>query len=145
MKKYDDKYSACKRTYSTLRIYPGKISPEDITKRLKIKPSSIQHKGDLVGTAKQRVIKLNGWFLTTKGKIKSADSRRHIDWLLQKIMEKQRAIRQLQSEGVKMDISCFWESKSGNGGPTISPPQMAKLSKINIDVWWDVYFFGFEE
>jgi hypothetical protein len=145
MPEFDDKYSSCKRTYTTLRIYPGGISPEDITKRLKIEPTSMQHNGDLVGKTKQRVIKLDGWFLTTKGKIKSADSRRHIDWILEKIKDKKRVLRQLQSEGVDMDICCFWESRSGNGGPTISPPQMARLSKLNIEVWWDVYFFGFAE
>ena len=145
MPEYNDKYPACKRTYATLRIYPGGISPEDITKRLKIKPTSIQRKGDLAGRTKRRVIKLNGWFLTTKGKIKSADSRRHIDWILEKIKDKKRVLRQLQSERVDIDISCFWESRSGNGGPTISPPQMTGLSKLNIEVWWDVYFFDFDE
>lgn len=145
MNKYDDKFRSCKRTYSTLCIYPGTIKPEEITLRLKVEPFRIQHKGDLASSVTKRIIKLNGWFLTTKDLVKSNDCRRHVDWIIDKIKNKKKAILQLQSEGVEMYISCFWESRSGNGGPIISPPQMTELSKLNIEVGWDVWFAGFDE
>ena len=43
-----------------------------------------------------------------------------------------------------MDICCFWLSASGHGGPTVSPKQMAKLVELNLEVWWDIYYFDDE-
>lgn len=31
---YIDEYASCKKTYATLRIYPGDIDPEEVTLRL---------------------------------------------------------------------------------------------------------------
>lgn len=137
--KYDHKYRACTRTYSTLRIYPGTGHPDAITEALQVKPSRISVAGV---TGKNHV---NGWFLSTQRKLKSKDSRRHIDWLLDKIEPVAEKINQLQKEGCSMDIMCFWGSASGNGGPTISPEQMARLVRLNLEVWWDVYFEGEDE
>lgn len=87
MNSYDDDYAACVRTYSTLCIYPGEaISPEDITRRLKVEPTSVQHIGESLGRA-GRTIAIDGWFLTTKDLLDSKDCRRHIDWILDRIYE----------------------------------------------------------
>jgi len=137
--KYDHKYRACTRTYSTLRIYPKVGHPDSITDVLQIKPSSVAIAGV---TGKRHV---NGWFLSTKGKLKSRDSRRHIDWILDKIEPVSARIKELQEGGCSIDIMCFWGSASGNGGPTISPEQMARLVKLNLEVWWDVWFEGEDE
>ena len=83
--------------------------------------------------------KKNGWFLTSKNEVDSKDTRRHIDWIINKIKSKKELINQLQENGVTFDISCFWESKYGQGGPMISPSQMTELSLLNISVWWDIY------
>jgi hypothetical protein len=37
-----------------------------------------------------------------------------------------------------------WDSKSGEGGPTISPVQMKRLAELGIELWFDVYFDGEE-
>lgn len=137
--KYDDKYSSCKRTYATLGVYPGKIQPEEITTKLKVQPSDIVHKGDLASEKTNRKFKLNGWFLSTQGLIKSRDPRRHIDWIIEKIKNRRTVIRKLQSEGVQMSIVCFWAPRGYSVGPTISPHQMVELAKLNIEVWWDIY------
>ena len=133
--KYDDEYSACKETYTTLLIYPGKNHPDKITELLEIEPSNISIKGE-----GKRGRKQNGWFLTTQDEIESKDCRRHIDWLLDIIEPKSKLLLQLQSEGVRIEFTCFWVSVSGNGGPTLSPPQMKRLAILNIEIWWDVYF-----
>ncbi|MBI5075320.1 MAG: DUF4279 domain-containing protein [Nitrospirae bacterium] len=135
--KYDDKYTSCKRTYASLCIYPGEILPEEITKRLKTEPTEIVHKGDLDYKGRKR--KLHGWFLRTQGVIKSRDSRRHIDWIIERIKNRKTEIKKLQSQGAEMYITCLWLPRGYGGGPTISPPQMAELSKLNIEVWWDIY------
>lgn len=140
--KYDHKYRSCTRTYSTLRIYPKAGHPNEITKRLGIKPSSTSVAGERKILGKPCV---NGWFLCTRGKIKSKDSRRHIDWILDKIEPVIEEILALKKEGAFFDIMCFWGSATGNGGPTISPEQMRRLVNLDLDVWWDVYFEGEDE
>ncbi len=137
--KYNHKYRSCTRTYSTLRIYPKDAHPDVITDLLKIKPTRISIAGP--NGPRGRMV-VNGWFLSTKGRLKSRDSRRHIDWLLDKIEPMSEQILTLQKQGMSMDISSFWGSASSNGGPTISPEQMSRLVKMNLEVWWDVYFEG---
>jgi len=137
--KYDHKYRSCTRTYSTLRIYPKDTNPDVITNLLGIKPTDISIAEP--NGPRGRVV-VSGWFLSTKGKLKSRDSRRHIDWLLDKIEPMTEQILTLQKQGMSMDISSFWGSASGNGGPTISPEQMSRLVTMNLEVWWDVYFEG---
>ncbi|MFO1379297.1 MAG: DUF4279 domain-containing protein [Chitinivorax sp.] len=130
---YIDDYSACESTYATLRIYPGDINPVEITKRMGIEPSKLS-----MANISRRSI--NGWFLSTKGHVESKDSRRHIDWLLNKIEPVTLQILELQKNGARMDICCFWVSATGNGGPIISSKQMKRLLPLGLDVWWDVWF-----
>jgi hypothetical protein len=83
---------------------------------------------------------LNGWFLSTENEIKSVDCGRHVDWILDKLDGKENVMHQLQKEGATIDISCFWVSKSGHGGPMLNPIQMSRLAKLNLQIWWDIYF-----
>ncbi|MBI3462420.1 MAG: DUF4279 domain-containing protein [Planctomycetes bacterium] len=138
---YDDDYPTCARTHATVRIYPPEvIDPREITRRLGIEPSSWQRKGDHSPEGKPpRIYKTHGWFLTSKGIVGSKDSRRHLDWLLEQIGPKAEALRELHREGCRMDVSCFWESQSGQGGPTVSPRQMEQLARLNLDLWFDLY------
>jgi Domain of unknown function (DUF4279) len=137
---YDDDYPTCEETHATLRIYPGDIEPQTITERLRIEPSHWQRCGEVPsGTKSKRPAKINGWFLGSKGHIQSRDSRRHIDWILDQIFPKAGAIHALQELGCRIDISCYWISKDGHGGPTISPSQMKRLGELNIELWFDIY------
>jgi hypothetical protein len=140
MKIYDDEYDTCEKTYVGLRIYPGKIHPDQVTKLLSIKPSRTQVAGERIGNKKSKHVKNNGWFLSTENEIQSVDCGRHIDWILKKLSGKADVIHNLQIEGAKIDISCFWVSKSGHGGPMLNPAQMKELSNLNIEIWCDVYF-----
>ncbi len=133
--KYIDDYSACNRTYATLRMYPKTLSPEEITAKLNINPTRTSKAGG--GSLGKHV---NGWYLSTQEEIQSKDSRRHIDWLIDQLEPSSIQILELQKNEIKIDIMCFWESASGNGGPTLSPPKMKRLADLNIEIWWDVYF-----
>lgn len=138
---YDDEYATCARTYATLLIYPGEIDPTAITDRLGIEPSRWQRRGEVSGRAGRppKVATISGWFLTSKDQVDSRDSRRHIDWLLDRVASKAEAILSLQELGCKMAITCYWLSQSGHGGPTIPPAQMRRLADLNIELWFDIY------
>ena len=119
---YDDDYGTCARTYATLLIYPVRTDPEAISGRLGIEPSTWQRKGGpIAGRPPSRIAEIDLWCLSTKGQVESRDSRRHVNWLLDRIDGKAAVLRSLQDEGGRICVSCFWLSESGHGGPTISP------------------------
>jgi Domain of unknown function (DUF4279) len=145
---YDDDYGTCAKTYAALLIYPVRTDPETITERLGIEPSHWQRKGGpIAGSLRRppRIAEIDLWSLSTEGHVESRDSRRHIDWLLDRIEGKAAELRSLQDEGGRICVSCFWLSLSGQGGPTISPGQMRRLGALNIELWFDVYFVGEDE
>ncbi|MHC5539745.1 DUF4279 domain-containing protein [Singulisphaera rosea] len=137
----DDESEMSVETFATFRVYPGEMDPSMITDRLRLQPSSWQRQGELVFSSRRppRPAPINGWFLTSRDQVDSRDSRPHIDWLLDRLTPKAEAVRALQDEGCKMDISCFWLSKLGNGGPELPPAQMRRLADLNIMLWFDFY------
>ena len=42
-------YPTCKRTYATLRIYPERFDPTEVTARLRLEPSKWQRRGETQG------------------------------------------------------------------------------------------------
>lgn len=134
-------YPTCERTYATLRIYPELLDPADVTARLGIEPSDWQRRGESRKPG-DRPAKLHGWFLTSEGLIESRDVRKHLDWLLSRIGPRAEAIHALQSNGCCMDVSCFWVSASGHGGPSVRPAQMGELARLGLELGFDVYLGG---
>lgn len=138
---YDDTYPACADTHSTLRVYHDHITPSEITSILGVQPTSQMIKGDKDYEAGGN-FELNGWFLSSSDEVESFDSRRHIDWIVDQIVDKKKEILRMIQDGFRIDISSFWISSSGNGGPTLSPYQMSRLADLQIETFWDVYFSG---
>jgi hypothetical protein len=131
-------YPTCERTYATLRIYPESLDPSDVTVRLGIEPSDWQRRGEARKPG-SRPAKLHGWFLSSERAVESRDVRKHLDWLLSLIVPRAYAILALQSDGCRMDVSCFWVSASGHGGPSVRPAQMSELARLDLELWFDVY------
>ena len=52
---------------------------------------------------------------------------------------------EMHADGFRIDISSYWLSRSGHGGPTLSPHQMHMLSQLGIEVSWDIYFHDDDE
>lgn len=136
MTEYNDDYPTCASTCATLRIYPGSISPDEITARLHVAPSSTQN-----AEARPPGVKdcASGWFLTSEDAIASKDVRRHLDWILDQIGDKATVFASLRDDGVCADISCYWLTASGHGGPSLWPRQMAVLAALGLEIWFDFY------
>ena len=135
---YDDSWATCERTYATLRIFSAEISPVQIGDALGVAASNSYTLGQPFGRTGQ-VRKTNAWFLTSVGQVESRDLSRHIDWLLDQAGAPE-ALLSLTGRGADADIFCFWESKSGHGGPEFSPRQMGRLSALGLPLGIDVYF-----
>lgn len=142
---YIDDYGACERTYATLCVYTQAMDPAAVTEWLGVQPSRWQRVGELPSVASvsrgriSRPATLNAWFLSSENHVTSRDVRRHIDWVLDQIAGKSEALFVLQERGCIMDVSCFWRSACGHGGPTISPAQSRKLAEFNLDLGFDIY------
>ena len=115
---------------------------EEVTSLVKASPTRTQKKGDLQSEAKQRHYKKTGWWISSEGVVSSKDSRDHIDFVLSKLADAEDGFRVLHSRGYLVDLCIRWDSLSGHGGPTLSPMQMSRLSALDIEVWFDIYFHG---
>ena len=136
---YNDNYETCKKTYVTLRVYCDNMQPDALTEFLGIIPTETQTKGQKNELRVNKLIERNGWFLTSENIITSKDSRRHIDYLADKLLPIKAKLKSLTQDGNKVDISCFWESESGHGGPTLSQQQLSKLADLGVELWFDIY------
>ncbi len=139
---YDDSYPSCARTYSTLRIFSDSLGPEQITQLLQVEPTRTFRKGELFGKHER---KTNGWFYCTQNLTSSKDDRRHLDLIIAALDGKDAQMRELHSHGCKMDITSFWSSKEGQGGPWLTPEQMLRLGTLGLSLWWDIYFSDEDE
>lgn len=137
MKKTEYSYALCERTYSTLSIVSDSIGPDQISETLSIVPTSSKVKGDIFKGIK---VEKNGWYLSTESELSSTNTCDHIDWLFDKLKNKEDAVKELQSKGCRIAIGSFWLSKNGRGGPILETKQILELAKFNIPIGWDISF-----
>jgi hypothetical protein len=131
---YNDEYPTCDRTYATLCLYSDDLEPEAISSLVGALPSTSAEKGGSLGTSTAR---RNTWLLTSEGAVESRDARRHIDWVLDRVDGP--ALSKLLMSTCEGWLSCFWASRSGHGGPMVSPQQMERLAALGLDLGFDCY------
>ena len=136
-----DDYPTCDKTYATLHIFRDNLDPKELTNLLRLEPTHCQRKGDPYPTKNNPDKKyvIGGWFLSSEGKVDSNDSQKYLRWVLDQIAPQSTAFLRLHQEGYRIEISCYWSSRNGHGGPTLSPGIMAELSRLGIELWFDVY------
>ncbi len=140
---YDDTYGTCAETRAELLIYPDAMLPEDVTRRLGIKPSETATAGQeqVNSLGRKRIARSTFWSLSSEGEVRSMDLRRHLDWLLGRLATCGESLVELQSvRGVRMRVNCVWYSKAGHGGPTLWPEQMRAMADLNLECSFDIYF-----
>ncbi|HEY3974962.1 MAG TPA: DUF4279 domain-containing protein [Candidatus Sulfotelmatobacter sp.] len=144
----DDNYQTCERTAATLRISTGAVHPEKVTELLGVNPTRVTilgERGPVNSVGIARVGKHNVWLLVSEGVVTSKDLRRHIDWIIDTVYPSKEALLRLQElPEVKMDVSCVWWSRYGDGGPTLWPEQMSHLVELNLEISIAFSFYGDE-
>ena len=124
-------YPTCARTYATLRIYHPSLDPDSITRGLEIEPTEVRRAGEARLRQRGVIAKRSAWFLRSQGDVGSRDARRHIDWILDQLEPRGEALRALQAAGCETVVAVFWDSAKGQGGPALSPVNMAGLARLN--------------
>jgi hypothetical protein len=137
----DDDYATCAGTYATLCIYDDHLVPDAVTRKLGVEPSGSQIKGHPSSDRHGRVYipEIGGWFLSTKGHVVSRDVRRHLEWLLDRLAGCEHALKSFQDNAYRMEVSCYWLSAEGQGGPILSPDIMRRLGGLGLAVGFDIY------
>jgi len=137
---YNDSYPTCANTDCLFRLSSDEISPDKITEILGVTPTSIRVKGELRNPKRPESVNIsNCWYLGSKNHITSKDCRRHLDWIIENLIDKKEQIYKLNKMGVEMSICCTWESAENQGGPAMNPDQMGPLAELGIPVWWEVW------
>jgi hypothetical protein len=129
---YDDDYPTCERTFATIRVLG--VPPSEVSRILKLEPTSSQ------SASNDPPRRQHGWFLSSKESVNSRDVRRHLDWCLDRLVSGREALYELRQAGASVDISCYWLSAGGHGGPILSASQALRLAELNLDCGFDVYF-----
>jgi hypothetical protein len=97
------------------------------------------------GQESARLGKVNVWLLDSEKFVTSKDLRRHLDWIIATVYPSKTGLLQLQDRpDVKMDVSCVWWSRYGDGGPALWPEQMSALAELNLEISIAYSFYGTE-
>lgn len=142
---YSDANPSCERTDVELRIYSPELSPKDISEKVGITPTSSNEKGERKRSPYgiTRPIPTNGWFLSSEGHVESKDVRRHLDWLLDKLVPAAAGLKELQTNPtVRMTIYCIWWQADAAGGPTLWPEQMRRMADLDLECTFELSFYG---
>jgi hypothetical protein len=140
----DDTYETCVRAVAMLRVY--RVDPDEVTCRLGLTPTYSGRKGEVKmnDSGRTRTMPQDVWLLSSEGAVQSKDIRRHLDWLLAKLLPVKDALLELQGvPGVAMNVECIWWS-TGDGGPVLWPEQMRGLSELNLECGFELSFWDEE-
>ena len=137
---YDD--DSCVVTYSTLRVFSDDVRPAEVSHALNLEPTRSFLKGEPISPRVDTPRHQHGWLLCSENHVHSRDTRRHLDWLLDLVERNSEAFASLVSRGVSADIYSYWVSAHGQGGPILSPPQLARLARFGLECSYDIYFGG---
>jgi hypothetical protein len=122
--------------YVYLGIKEFKESPDEITRMIGVRPTSVNRKGDFIGKTSKRY-RNNGWKL----KVSSATSF-DLERLLKKLFLKFKDKKKLMNAISKGSGQIVCVVHYADSLPTIeiSPATLKKITDLNCGFWLDYYF-----
>ena len=139
----DPNYGSCKSTYASLFIYMKSKDTKTVDELRHLRGNFVVdlRKEFEKGHRSAECLHEYCWSFSSEGKVASKDLRHHLNWLLEMIYEDRSSLFAIQQdESTSMFIYCNWWSKSGHGGPAISPEQMNALVDLNLALTLDFHF-----
>jgi hypothetical protein len=115
------------------------VDPATVTAMIGVLPSRSHKRGDQRGN--------NGywphghWSLSSRDHVVSTDVAKHIAWVLDRLEPVRTKLEEYAAQSnVEKDLFCFWESATGNGGPSFSPFLLARIVSMDLALGLDIYF-----
>lgn len=136
---YIDDFATCRATYATFLLTHPTLDPTAISRELGLASTRSHLRGHVAfpgGTSAPTGV----WILCTNDAVASRDVRRHIDVLLDQLGPVQARITSLIAKGYVAEVSCYWASTGGHGGPRLDVAQLARLVAFGLPISFDVYF-----
>lgn len=136
-----------RKTYASFRVIGDNLVPEQITRILKVVPTTAYAKGErFQSTAdqKERTGRTGVWLLSTAGIVASDNLHDHLAYLLGVLIPGRQDARPLaqlhnllaQQKGLHADLACFWHGRHGAKKPSIPKfvSDMLKLIPAELEI-----------
>ena len=130
-------YQTTWRTYANFSLTGQDLDPAEASSIFQIEPSDSFRAGDLRKNGTRW--KHGHWSLESKDHLESDELSAHIEWLLDRLEPSQAYIASLQAANIRSRIFCYWELKSGSGGPSFTPALLSRLVVLNVELDIDFY------
>lgn len=127
---------ACVRTFATFRVFAPTSSSDELSGLLGFRPTKATERNEHSPKPAER--KFSFWSLSTKDVVGSTDAHEHVAWLLSRISELGDVLAELREQGGVTDVFCYFEMER-QGGPSLTSSQMEVLSRLGLDIAWDIY------
>lgn len=125
--------------YASVNIYCNSMRPIEISRLLDIDADSHIEKGHK--TPGGSIAPHNSWVFSSKSRISSSDLNDHLQYLVDKFSGKETQLNEILTQSESWSrILCYWESQTGNGGPSIKKKTLAALSGLPFDLDFDIWF-----
>jgi len=138
------------RAFATLRVAGDDLAPDEVTKVLKIVPTTAYAKGEhyAAGARSPDLVGRTGvWFFSTKGVVAGNRLADHLAFLARLLLPGSgeagplpRLQQLLQRRSLRVAVSCFWHGPTGARKPSIprSVSDLLKLIPAEIETDFDV-------
>lgn len=126
------------RAWASFILIGKGLNSNEVTSLFGINPDRAFNQGDPRGADK--VWPHGFWELSSQGLVASTDLERHIVWLLDHIEPLQSQLQSVRTNRIRAEISCFWESRTGHGGPSFSPGLLRRIAGLDLELGLDIYF-----
>jgi hypothetical protein len=138
------------RAFATLRVAGDDLVPDEVTRILKIVPTTAYAKGEhySAGTRSTDLIGRTGvWFFSTKGVVAGNLLADHLAFLARLLLPGSgeagplpRLQQMLRRRSLHVSLSCFWHGPAGARKPSVprSVTDLLKLIPAEIEIDFDV-------
>jgi hypothetical protein len=130
----DSKWSA-----ASLRVFSSELTPEELAAALGVSPDRSYRAGDRVSLrSKSEAVHQSNAIFVNSGLPSDRPLEEHLAALVNKV---ERAMMGLRSLGgrVKADVFCGFSSRNGQGGFSLSPALLARLTALGLEIGFDLY------
>ena len=135
---YFDDYATCESTFATFLVSSVDLDWDAISKILGVEPTRINDRARLRASECNRQL-VHVWMFSTLNLVESRDLRRHLHFLLPMLSERSIELSKLRELGCRTEISCFWSSAAGHGGPIIDTQSSQIIGSLELDIWFDFF------
>ena len=135
------------RAFATLRVAGDALVPDEVTKILKIVPTTAYSKGEHYsgGPRSPDLIGRTGvWFFSTKGVVAGNQLADHLAFLARLLLPGSgeagplpRLQQLLRRQSLRASVSCFWHGPAGARKPSIPRPVTDLLKLVPAEITTD--------